>query len=185
VLRRLIKQVGPLALKLDRDPFRMLVRSILSQQISTSAARYIRLRLEERLGRGGITCKNLNSLETGALRECGLSGQKQAYITDLVCRVDNGQINMREIARLPDDEVIQQLTQVKGIGVWTVKMLLIFCLGRGDVLPFEDYGVRAAMRNLYDLPDLATKGEALEIGEPWHPYCSVASWYCWRSLDLR
>lgn len=184
MLRRLIKQVGPFALKLESDPFRMLVRSILSQQISTGAARAIRLRLEAQLGRGGITCKNLTKLKAGALRDCGISGQKQNYITDLVCRVDSGEIKISQLARLSDDEVIQQLTQVKGIGVWTVKMLLIFCLGRADVLPFEDYGVRAALRNLYDLPDLATKTEAEGIAKPWHPYCSVASWYCWRSLDL-
>lgn len=183
VMRELIDRVGPFRLQLEPDPFRMLVRSIISQQISTRAARAIRERLEARVGTPEITAGALLALGPEELRAVGLSARKAEYLLDLSARVADGRLRPERLHQCPDDEVIRELTAVRGIGVWTAQMLLIFCLGRPDVLPEDDYGVRAAIRNLYGLPDLPTRARCREVAAPWRPWASVASWYCWRSLD--
>ena len=162
----------------------MLVRSIVSQQISTSAARSIRARLRELVGPGGFTAANLIRFDVDQLRSAGLSGQKASYMADLASKVNEGAVNLRQIGRLSDDRIVEQLTLVKGIGHWTAQMFLIFSLGRPDVFPHGDLGVRASIRNHYGLSDLPNKETSHSIAEPWRPYASVASWYCWRALDL-
>jgi DNA-3-methyladenine glycosylase II len=119
------------------------------------------------------------------LRSVGLSGQKLAYIKDLAAKVDNGTVHLKRIAQMSDDEIIAELTQVKGIGVWTVQMFLIFSLGRLNVLPVGDLGIRMAIQRLYGLEELPkpTAIEAIAEQNQWQPYCSVASWYLWRSLE--
>ncbi len=184
VMKAIIDAVGPYTLRFDRDRFGLLVRSIVSQQISTNAARAIRKRLQELAGPAGLTAANLVRFTTDELRSVGLSPQKAAYVADLTAKVNGGTVDLRRIGRLSDEQVVETLTQVKGIGRWTAQMFLIFSLGRPDVFPHDDLGVRAAIRDRYGLADLPDKATSLAIATPWRPYASVASWYCWRSLDL-
>lgn len=185
VMRAVIDAVGPVTLRLERDRFGMLVRSIISQQISTSAARSIRGRLQELAGPGGLKAANIARFTGDQLRSVGLSPQKASYIADLARKVNQGTVELRQIGRLADERIVEQLTQVRGIGRWTAQMFLIFSLGRLDVFPHDDLGVRAAIRDRYGLDDMPDKQTALAIAAPWRPYASVASWYCWRSLDLK
>lgn len=182
VMKAVIDAVGPFTLRLERDRFGMLVRSIISQQISTSAARSIRRRLQELAG-PDMTAANLTQFAVDQLRSVGLSPQKASYIADLARKVNDGTVGLRQIGRLSDERVVEQLTQVRGIGHWTAQMFLIFSLGRLDVFPHDDLGVRTAIRHRYGLGDLPDKQTALAIAAPWRPYASVASWYCWRSLE--
>ena len=183
VMKAIIDAVGPFTLGLERNRFRMLVCSIISQQISGSAAASIFSRLRKLVG-PGLSAVNMARFSTEELRSVGLSPQKASYVTDLVTKVNDGMVNLRQIGRLSDEQVIDQLIQVKGIGRWTAQMFLIFSLGRLDVFPHDDLGVRSAIRDNYGLADLPDKETAIKIAEPWRPYSSVASWYCWQSLDL-
>ena len=185
VMKAVIDAVGPFTLRLERDRFGMLVRSIISQQISTSAARSIRRRLQEFAGPEGMKAATLAQFTVDQLRSVGLSPQKASYVADLARKVNDGTVDLRQIGRLSDERIVEQLTQVKGIGRWTAQMFLIFSLGRLDVFPHDDLGVRTAIRNRYGLADLPDKQTALAIAAPWRPYASVASWYCWRTLDLK
>lgn len=184
ILAEVIRGVGAFRLTLERQRFRMLVRSIISQQISTKAARAIRLRLDELVGSGPFTPERILQHTPDELRTVGLSSQKVAYLLDLAEKVNDGRVSLRTIGRKSDEDIIRELTQVRGIGRWTAQMFLIFSLGRLDVFPHDDLGVRAAIKRLYALSDLPTKDISLQIAEPWRPYTSVASWYCWRSGDL-
>jgi len=184
VLRKVIRRAGPFTLKLRHDRFQALVFSILSQQISGKAAAAIRKKLMDRVGPDGLTPENMASLPIEELRSIGLSKQKASYIHDLAARVREGTLPLRGLARLPDDDVIEALVQVKGIGVWTAHMFLIFSLGRLDVMPHGDYGVRSAIQKLYALQELPDRATCHRIAEPWRPYASIAAWYCWRSLDF-
>jgi len=183
VMRCIIDEVGPFKLKLERDRFAMLVRSIISQQISTQAAKSIRLRLEHTLAPDGISAESLLDAGIDTLRTAGISPQKAGYLLDLADHAHRGKLNLRTIGRYQDEAIIKQLTQVKGIGRWTAQMFLIFSLGRLDVLPVDDLGVRVAIRDRYGLAELPRPSTCLEIAAPWRPYASIASWYCWRSID--
>lgn len=184
VMREIIAAVGPCTLRPQRDRFGMLVRSIISQQISTSAARSIRRRLEDLAAPHGLTAEGLSRFSLEELRTAGVSPQKGKYILDLCEKVTTGTVKLARIGRYDDEEVIEQLVQVKGIGRWTAQMFLIFALGRFDVFPHDDLGVRAAIRDRYGLPGLPDKEQGHEIAARWRPYASVGSWYCWRSLEL-
>ena len=184
VMKAVIDAVGPFTLRLERDRFGMLVRSIISQQISTSAALSIRRRLQELARPEGLKSANLAQFTEDELRSVGLSPQKVSYIADLAHKVNEGTVDVRQIGRLSDERIVEHLTQVKGIGRWTAQMFLIFSLGRLDVFPNDDLGVRTAIRNRYGLDDLPDKQTAHAIAEPWRPYATVASWYWWRTLDL-
>jgi DNA-3-methyladenine glycosylase II len=184
VMKDIIDAVGPFSLGLERNRFGMLVRSIVSQQISGSAARSIFKRLRELVGPRGLTAANLARFTTDQLKSVGLSSQKAVYITDLAGKVNEEIVELRQIGRLSDERIVEQLIQVKGIGRWTAQMFLIFSLGRLDVFPHDDLGVRSAIRDNYGLSDLPDKETALRIAAPWRPYATVASWYCWQSLDL-
>jgi DNA-3-methyladenine glycosylase II len=184
VMKSIIDAVGPFTLGLDRDRFRMLVCSIISQQISGNAAASIFARLRKMAGPEGLNAANLAKFSIAELRSVGLSPQKAGYVADLTRKVKDGTVNLRQIGRLSDEQVVERLVQVKGIGRWTAQMFLIFSLGRLDVFPHDDLGVRSAIRNNYGLDDLPDKTTALAIAEPWRPYASVASWYCWQWLDL-
>lgn len=182
-LGTLIGAVGPCTLKPRRNRFDALVRSILSQQISTAAARTIRARLEERIGIPKP--ETILALTAEDLRECGISPQKSKYLHDLAEHVSSGRLPLHRLGRLSDEEVIERLIAVKGIGRWTGQMFLMFSLGRPDVLPHDDLGIRAAMRRLYDLPDMPTRDTMDEIAAPWRPHATIACWYLWRSLELK
>lgn len=184
ILRESIDEVGPFTLRLERNRFRMLVRSIVSQQISTSAARSIRKRFENLITPATVTAPRVAALDKDQLRSAGLSNQKATYILDLAEKVGSGEVRLRNTGRMTDEEVVSELTKVKGIGHWTAQMFLIFSLGRLDVLPHGDLGIRTAIQNMYELDDLPDRKTSEEIALPWRPYASLASWYCWRSLEL-
>ena len=184
VLHGVAKRVGVCQLKPSRDRFGMLVRSIISQQISVGAARSIRGKLEVIVGETKFSPESIDRLSDGQLRSAGLSKQKASYLRDLSAKSLDGSVNLSRIGRLPDEAVIEQLTQVKGIGRWTAQMFLIFSLGREDVFPIDDFGVRSAMIRLYELEESPPRQALLEIGARWSPFASIGSWYCWRYLDL-
>lgn len=185
VMRDLIARVGPFRLKLERDRFWVLARAIISQQISTAAAHSIRRRVEAACGPHKPAPDRFDELSDEELRGLGLSGQKVRYLRDLCAHVGEGRLNLRQIGRLSDERVIGELIQVKGIGRWTAQMFLMFSLGRLDVMPHDDLGVRSSLRTLYGLDDLPDRATCLEIAAPWRPYASVACWYCWRSGELK
>jgi DNA-3-methyladenine glycosylase II len=183
VLRAIIERVGPYKMEY-RDPvFETLVRSIVYQQLSGRVASVIFGRLTAATPDSTITPEGVLRLTPRKMRALGLSKQKTEYIRDLARRTRAGQIDFTACSRLTDDELIERLTAVKGIGVWTVQMFLMFALQRPDVLPVGDLGVRAAMQRAYGLPELPKPAEMQRIAESWKPYCSIASWYLWRSLE--
>ena len=181
----LIAQAGAFTLKLNRDRFGMLVRSILSQQISTKAARSIRLRLDELLKPDKVAPDAVARVTDVQLRSVGLSGQKVGYLRDLTERMLDGRLRLDRIGRLSDEDAIEHLIQVKGIGRWTAQMFLMFSLGRLDVFPHDDLGVRSSIRELYGLSELPDKNRSHAIAESWAPYRTVAAWYCWRLIDVK
>ena len=188
VLKRLIRKVGPCALRPRRgiEPFVALVRSVAYQQLSGKAAATI-------LGR---VCalfpdksfpdpKDLIAIPGERLRAAGLSGAKTAAIKDIAARTLDGTVPVRrQIQKLSDEEIVQRLTVIRGVGPWTVEMLLMFTLCRPDVLPSTDYGVRKGFALTYKWRELPRPLELMEYGERWRPYRSVASWYMWRALEL-
>lgn len=184
VLAAVIEQVGPLQLKLQSRRFESLARAIIAQQISGAAARSIWNRLHVAVRPKRITAEALARLTDPELRQLGISPQKVSYLRDLQQRVQRREVRLDRLRLLADDEVISQLTQVKGIGVWTAQMFLMFSLGRLDVLPHQDLGIRSAMARLYQLGELPDRDTCEEIARPWRPYATVACWYLWRSSDL-
>lgn len=182
VLKRLIKMVGSCTLTPSDDYFGALVRSIISQQISTRAAASIRARLEQALGPAGLSPDAILAASDELLRGAGLSANKTRSLRDLAEKVHTGAVPLSELSGLDDEAVIERLVPVRGIGRWTAEMFLIFSLGRLDVLPVDDFGLRAGIRRHYELPDLPTRVELRERAEPWRPYRSIATWYFWRSL---
>lgn len=184
VMRRVIRQVGPCNYPLRRDRFGSLARSIVYQQISGAAASTILGRLVERLPDGELNASGLAIFTPDQFRSAGVSKQKAGYLKSLAEHSLSGDLQLSQIGRLSDDEIIAELTQVKGIGVWTAQMFMMFSLGRPDVLPWDDLGVRQAIRRLYGLDAMPSRSECEHHAEPWRPYSSVASWYCWRSLDI-
>ena len=185
VLGAVIRKVGPCGYTLQRDRFGMLVRSIVYQQISGAAARTILGRLTDALPGRQLTAQGLAALSPEEYRLAGVSKQKAGYLQSLAELSLTGDLRLARIGRYADQDIIAQLTQVKGIGVWTAQMFLMFSLGRPDVLPWDDLGVRQAIRKLYGLSQMPTRAESERIAEPWRPYASVASWYCWRSLEIK
>lgn len=164
--------------------FETLVTSILSQQISGSAAHTIIGRVEQAVGTLSDPLA-FGNVPDEILRTCGVSGQKLGYLRSLVERVEAGSLNLRKLSKLPDEEVIAALTEVKGIGVWTAKMFLMFSLGRLDVLAHEDLGVRHGIRIAYGLKEMPGRGEIESIADEkkWAPYRSIACWYMWRATE--
>ena len=181
VLRKLIRKFPEADLLSRGDAFQTLARAIVGQQISVKAAQSIWGRFAECVGK--VTPENVVAREDAALRACGFSGQKVAYVKDLARRFAAGEVKPRRWGRLDDEKIIEELVAVKGIGRWTVEMFLIFHLKRPDVLPVDDLGLRRAMEREYNAGKPLTRDRMREIGEPWAPYRSVATWYLWRSLD--
>lgn len=184
-MRRIITAHGPFALELKTDAFPVLVQSIISQQISTAAAASIRRRVDALRGRRKLTAGWILDQSDEQLRSCGISPQKLRYLRDLADKVDTRTVNLAKLPQQSDDDVIAELTQVLGVGVWTAQMFLIFSLGRLDVLPTGDLGIRAAIEREYQLPAHPTPRQCEELAAPWRPFASVASWYLWRSSDAK
>lgn len=182
VLAEIIGRVGEYRIEFREPDFETLVKSIIYQQLSGRVANVIFGRLSHAAG-GKVTPEGVLKLRPSRMRTLGLSGQKIAYIRDLARRTRDGALAFEGLARLSDEEVIELLTEVKGIGVWTVHMFLIFALRRANVLPTGDLGIRAAIRKAYGLSELPTPAEMEAMAERWRPYCTVASWYLWRSLE--
>ncbi len=182
VLKKLIRLVGPCTLHHNPNRFEVLARSIISQQISTKAARSIGARLEQLLAPQGIQPRKIARTPVDKLREAGLSAAKARYLLDLAEKVHRGDVPLDTLHELTDDEVVAQLLPVKGIGRWTAQMFLIFSLGRYDVLPVDDLGLRAGVQRHYELAELPGRSQLQEIGELWRPYRTIATWYVWRSL---
>jgi len=183
VMRAIIERVGAYRIE-HRDPsFETLVRSIVYQQLSGRVASVILGRLIALLPSGEVTPEAILKLTPARMRKAGLSKQKTAYIRDLARKTLKGHVKFEALPALPDHEVIEHLTQVKGIGVWTAHMFLIFALRRPDILATGDLGVRVAIRKAYQLEELPLPKQVEEMAVAWRPYCSVAVWYLWRSLE--
>ncbi|HEY8506625.1 MAG TPA: hypothetical protein VIL46_18730 [Gemmataceae bacterium] len=180
VWKELIRRVGPCTLAPDRDCFRVLVRSIIAQQISTAAAKSISARLWDLVAPAKLTPARLASLTDEQLRACGLSTAKRRFLRALAEHA-SARGFLRRLSRSTDEEVAAKLLPIPGIGKWTVEMFLIFGLGRLDVLPVGDLGLRAGAQTWFGLKDLPTPAELTELAEPWRPYRTVATWYLWRS----
>jgi 3-methyladenine DNA glycosylase/8-oxoguanine DNA glycosylase len=184
ILGRLIAAVGPCRYAIDRrgGPFASLAEAIVYQQITGKAAATIHARLRTLLGREHPRPGDFAAVTDAQLREAGLSRQKISYLRDL-CEQSARGLPLARLHRLEDARVIEILTKVKGIGRWTAQMYLMFRLGRLDVLPVDDYGVRKSMQKAYRFRALPGPERMLKVAEPWRPYRSIASWYLWRGLD--
>jgi DNA-3-methyladenine glycosylase II len=183
VMGAIIDRVGAYKIQHREPSFETLVRSIVYQQLSGKVASVILGRLIALLPEGKVTPAAILKLTPARMRKAGLSKQKTAYIRDLARKTNKGQVKFETLGELADQEVIEHLTQVKGIGVWTAHMFLIFALRRLDVLATGDLGVRIAIRKAYQLEELPLPKQVEELAAAWRPYSSVAVWYLWRSLD--
>ena len=179
---KIIATVGNYSLKTRRDPFLSLVEAIISQQLAGAVAAAIYSRFLG-LYDGSPSPAAILATKNAMLRQVGLSGRKIEYLKDLANYVATATLDLQSLRALGDEEVIQQLTAVKGIGRWTAEMFLIFCLGRFDVLPVGDLGLRKAVQVVYSLDDLPAPDLMRKIATPWKPYCTVATWYLWKSLE--
>ena len=186
-LRRVIPQVGPYRPLPDKPqpPYDTLMTAIIHQQLSVKAGRTIAGRVRALTdGSRFPQPEELLAIDEKMLRGAGLSTQKTSYVRDLAARVADGRLQLNRLRHLDDQAVIAALTEVRGIGEWSAQMHLIFHLDRLDVLPTGDLGLQNAAAKLYGLPEAATAAQLTELGEPWRPYRSMASYYLWRSLDL-
>lgn len=185
-LGKLIARCGPFAMQ-TRDmmePFYVLLRTIVYQQLSGKAADSILRRVLLVLGTDPPTPASVRMAEDQALRDAGLSWAKIKSIKDLAEHTDRGTIpDLKTLYRLDNEEIIERLTAVRGIGRWSVEMLLMFQLGRADILPITDLGVRKGYMMTYDLESMPTPKELEKLCEHWRPYRTVASWYLWRAVD--
>ena len=183
VLSEIIERVGSYKIEYREPVFQTLVRSIVYQQLHGKAASTIFGRLKDAAKADPLTPASILKLRPARMRALGLSPQKLSYIRELARLTRDGHVDFERCAALEDAAVIEHLTRVKGVGVWTVQMFLIFALRRPDVLPTGDLGIRAAIKKAYGLMELPTPEEMAKIAAAWRPYCSVACWYLWRSLD--
>ncbi|HET8843134.1 MAG TPA: DNA-3-methyladenine glycosylase [Ktedonobacteraceae bacterium] len=187
VMRIAIERVGPCTLQPDPNVFEALVDAIISQQISVKAADAIMARVRAALPEKQVTPEALLVFDQESLRTLGLSTSKARYIRNLVEHITSGQLQLDLLSELDDEEIILQLTAVKGIGRWTAEMCLIFTLGRPDVLPVDDLGLVEGVRGAYQLAARPSKLELREMAELWRPYRTFATWYMWglRRLEMK
>lgn len=184
ILAAIIARVGPCRMEYGPAEFCSLAEAIVYQQLNGKAAVTIFNRFADLAGRP-LTPEGILKLTDEQLRSVGLSKQKSSYLKDLAAKTAAGLLDFSRLHELPDEEVIEHLTQVKGIGVWTAHMFLIFSLRRPDVLPTGDYGVQMAMKKHYRKRKLPKPKDMEKIARVWAPYRSVACWYLWRSLDIK
>ena len=181
VMKRLIPQFGEASLQSRGDAFVTLARSIVGQQISVKAAQTVWDRFAK-LPRK-ITPANVLKLKVDDMREAGLSARKVEYLVDLALHFDNGVLNVKKWSEMSDDDIIDELVAIRGIGRWTAEMFLMFHLMRPNVLPLDDVGLINGISRNYFSGEAVSRSEAREVAAAWAPYCSVATWYIWRSLD--
>jgi len=187
VLRKVMEEQGPIDPETDRrgsrpDPYEALARAIVGQQLSTKAARSIWERLQGQFGGKTPTPEQLLRKRPETLRKAGLSNAKVAFLRDLASRVKSGELDLKALAKLPDEDVIAELIEVKGIGSWTAEMFLIFHLARPDVVSVGDLGIRRATQIAYGLDDLPGPEDLERIADEWRPHRTLACLYLWRSL---
>ncbi|MES1257360.1 MAG: DNA-3-methyladenine glycosylase [Acidobacteriota bacterium] len=183
VLAKIIEAAGPYRMEYAEPRFENLVRSIVYQQLSGRVASVIFGRLRAAVGEEELTPAGIMRLRPERMRRLGLSAQKTLYIRELAKHTRRGSVVFESLPEMEDAAVVEHLTQVKGIGVWTAHMFLMFALRRNDVLPVGDLGIRMAMKKAYGLEELPKPTEMEQIAAGWKPYTSVACWYLWRSLD--
>jgi DNA-3-methyladenine glycosylase II len=181
VMKRLIPQFGEASLQSRGDAFVTLARSIVGQQVSVKAAQTVwdRFALLPRK----ITPANVLKLKVDDMRAAGLSARKVEYIVDLALHFDNGALHVKKWSEMTDDAIIEELVAIRGIGRWTAEMFLMFHLMRPNVLPLDDVGLINGISHNYFSGEAVSRSEAREVAAAWAPYCSVATWYIWRSLD--
>ena len=187
-LRKVIRKVGPCTLvpEPERSPFQSLVQAVAHQQLNGKAAETILGRFRAHFPRKRFPApKDLATVTDEQLRAAGFSRAKVAAIRDIAARALSGEVpSSKRIVGMSDDEIVERLTECRGVGRWTVEMLLIFKLGRPDVLPADDFGVRHGFKLTYGTADMPKPKELLEHGERWRPYRTTAAWYLWRAVDL-
>ena len=187
VLANLMERAGPFALKIRglHDPFEALARNIVFQQLHGKAAEAIHARVVALFGGVKLRPEDILGAKEEDLRGAGLSAAKLAALRDLAAKTLDGTVpTLARMRRMTDEEIVERLTQVRGIGRWTVEMLLMFRLGRADVLPVGDFAVRKGFALAYGLAESPKPKELTEFGERWRPFRSVASWYMWRAVEL-
>jgi DNA-3-methyladenine glycosylase II len=184
VLRAIIERLGPCRMEFGPPEFHSLAEAIVYQQLNGKAAVTIFKRFAALAGEP-LTPTGVLKLTDEQMRSVGLSKQKTAYLKDLAAKTNAGLLDFSKLPALPDEEVIKHLTQVKGIGVWTAQMFLMFTLKRENVLPTGDYGVQAAIKKHYKKRKLPKPQVMEKIAKCWEPYRSVACWYLWKSLDIK
>lgn len=185
VLAPVIGRAGPCTIRPNTNYYQELVDAIISQQLSVHAARSIENRFRGLFGGSFPTAAQILDTDVESLRGIGFSRGKATYVLDLAQHVVDGKVRFDHLDGLDNEEVIAELTAVKGIGEWTAHMFLMFCMGRTDVLPVGDLGIRNGVRKLYGFTDAPTPDQIREVAAKnrWHPYESIASWYIWQSLD--
>ena len=184
ILAAIIERVGPCRMEFGEPQFSSLAETIVYQQLNGKAAVTIFQRFAALAGEP-LTPQGIMKLTAEQMRGVGLSKQKSAYLRDLAEHTDRGDLDFSRLPELSDDEVIKHLTQVKGIGVWTSHMFLMFSLRRPNVLPTGDYGIQTAIKKHYKKRKLPQPAHMEKIARCWEPYRSVACWYLWRSLDIK
>ena len=189
-MEEIVRRVGPLGFEQRRrgrpdDAYGALVRTIVGQQISTKAASSIYGRLTALFDDHPPTPVELDATDDEALRACGLSRPKIRYLRDLADRVISGELDLNALHALPDEDAATKIVAVKGLGRWSADMFLMFHLGREDVLPVGDLGIRRAAEKAYGLPDIPDPGTLEDLARPWAPHRTLASLYLWESLDAK
>lgn len=174
---------GVLKFKPEGEPFESLVESIISQQLAGAAASAIIRKVRALFPDGQLTAKRIHGIDGRKLRAAGVSPQKLSYMKDLAARVVKGKLDLNALQSMSDEQIVEVLDEVKGIGPWTIHMFLIFTLGRPDVLPVDDYGIRTSVQRVYDLGELPKKAEIEKLAEKWRPFSTVASLYLWHARD--
>jgi len=182
-IRMLVQRHGPLEFNPRGKPFDSIVQSILSQQLNGKAADAIISRTYKLFRPGRPTPEKMRAIPKLALKRAGVSPQKATYLKDLATRVVDGRLDLAGLSDKEDEEIISAMDAVKGVGRWTAQMFLIFSLGRPDVLPVDDFGVKVAVKEVYGLRSLPKPKKIEEIARPWHPFATVACLYLWRSRD--
>jgi len=182
ILRSTIDQIGPCSLKPSKDYFGSLVRTIISQQLSTRAADTILERFGLEL-KGAISPKSVLALSSTQFRKAGISKQKKSYLLELASKFDKGEIDAGSFRNWEDERLIAYLVSIRGIGRWSAEMFLIFCLNRLNVLPLDDVGFKRAVRVNYGLGEGPSERTLKRISKQWEPYRSIAVWYLWQSID--
>lgn len=181
VMKRLIPQFGQARLESRGDAFVTLARSIVGQQISVKAAQTVWDRFAKLSRR--LSPAQVLKLKVDDMREAGLSARKVEYLVDLALHFEQGQVSVKNWTQMPDEDIITELVAIRGIGRWTAEMFLIFYLMRPNVLPLDDVGLINGISRNYFSGEAVSRSEAREVAQAWAPYCSVATWYIWRSLD--